>query len=162
MAALKSEGYLNESVGAGYLERNWPTALRASGVWSLAGLRKSFLDGSLTRLPDPEEALKAAIPRLVERGEFGLASDPKPDSSYGRVWFRELVPSEEVTFDSETFLIVEDESGGSISGASIHHPPPRDPSSGSRTRLASSRCRIRRRTVRSDSSRTPGVSLRSR
>ena len=56
MAALKSEGYLNESVGAGYLERNWPTALRPSGVWSLAGLRKSFLDGSLTRLPDPEAA----------------------------------------------------------------------------------------------------------
>ena len=106
MAALKSEGFLNESVGAGYLERNWPTALRSSGVWSLAGLRKSFLDGSLTRLPDPEEALKSAIPRLVERGEFGLASDLKPNATYGRVWFRELVPSEELTFDSETFLVL--------------------------------------------------------
>jgi hypothetical protein len=106
MAALKSEGYLNESVGAGYLERNWPTALRDSGVWSLAGLRKSFLDGSLTRLPNPEEALKAAIPRLVERGDFGLASGSKSDSKFGRVWFRQLVPSEEVTFDSETFLIM--------------------------------------------------------
>ena len=106
MAALKTEGYLNENVGAGYLERNWPTALKASGVWSLAGLRKSFLDGSLTRLPDPEEALKAAIPRLVERGEFGLASDPKPDSTFGRVWFRQSVPSEELTFDAETFLLM--------------------------------------------------------
>ena len=106
MSALKSEGYLNESVGAGYIERNWPVALRAIGTWSLAGLRKSFLDGSLTRLPDPEQALKVAIPRLVERGEFGLASDPKPDSTYGRVWYREPVPSEELTFDSETFLVL--------------------------------------------------------
>jgi hypothetical protein len=27
IAALKSEALLNESVGAGYIERNWPPAL---------------------------------------------------------------------------------------------------------------------------------------
>jgi hypothetical protein len=48
IAALRSEGLLSESVGAGYLERNWPPALKDSGAWPLAGLRKSFLDGSLT------------------------------------------------------------------------------------------------------------------
>lgn len=106
MTAMKSEGYLNENVGGGYIERSWPEALKASGAWSLAGLRKSFLDGSLTRLPDPEGALKAAIPRLVERGEFGFASGQKPDGSYGRLWYSELVPSEEVIFDANTFLLL--------------------------------------------------------
>ena len=106
MAALKSEGYLNDNVGGGYIERSWPEALKVSGAWSLAGLRKSFLDGSLTRLPDPEGALKSAIPRLVERGEFGFASDQKPDGSYGRLWFTEMLPSEEVIFDANTFLLL--------------------------------------------------------
>src|SRR5262249_18467884 len=31
IAALKSEALLNESVGAGYVERNWPPALKESG-----------------------------------------------------------------------------------------------------------------------------------
>ena len=31
VAALKAEGLLNETVGAGYLDRNWPTALKESG-----------------------------------------------------------------------------------------------------------------------------------
>lgn len=106
IAALKSEGYLNESVGGGYIERNWPEALKASGAWPLAGLRKAFLDGSLTRLPDPEGSLVAAIPRLVERGEFGLGSDQKPDGTFGRLWFSEAVPSEDVIFDPNTFLVL--------------------------------------------------------
>jgi Protein of unknown function (DUF499) len=105
IAALKSEGYLNENVGGGYIERSWPNALKSSGAWPLAGLRKAFLDGSLTRLPDPEGSLALAIPRLVERGEFGLGSDQKPDGTYGRVWFCEAVPSEDVMFDSNTFLL---------------------------------------------------------
>ena len=32
IAALKSEALLNESVGAGYIERNWPPALKESGA----------------------------------------------------------------------------------------------------------------------------------
>lgn len=44
IAALKSEALLNESVGAGYIERNWPPALKDSGAWPLASLRQSFLN----------------------------------------------------------------------------------------------------------------------
>lgn len=33
IAALKSEALLNESVGAGYIERNWPPALQDTGAW---------------------------------------------------------------------------------------------------------------------------------
>jgi hypothetical protein len=106
LAALKAEGLLNEAVGGGYIERSWPEALRAPGAWPLSGLRKAFLDGSLTRLPDPEGALASAIPRLIERGEFGMGSGQKPDGTFGRVWFQELVPSEDVVFDSSTFLLL--------------------------------------------------------
>jgi len=45
ISALKSEVLLNESVGAGYIDRNWPPALKESGAWPLASLRQSFLNG---------------------------------------------------------------------------------------------------------------------
>src|SRR5262249_34834928 len=38
IAALKSEALLNESVGAGYLDRNWPPAFKGSYAWPLASL----------------------------------------------------------------------------------------------------------------------------
>ena len=73
IAALKSEALLNESVGAGYIERNWPPALKTAGAWPLASLRQSFLNGSLTRLVDPDAILKNKIVEFVGRGDFGLA-----------------------------------------------------------------------------------------
>jgi hypothetical protein len=42
ITALKSKALLNESVGAGYLDRNWPPALKDAGAWPLASLRQSF------------------------------------------------------------------------------------------------------------------------
>jgi hypothetical protein len=44
VTALKSQGLLSESVGAGYIERNWPQSLKESGAWPLKGLRQSFLN----------------------------------------------------------------------------------------------------------------------
>ncbi len=105
VAALKAEGLLNESVGAGYLERNWPTALKESGAWPLRGLRQSFLDGALTRLLDPEEVLRKQIVVFVERGDFGLGSGLKRDGSYERVWWKDPMGCEEVIFDDKTFLL---------------------------------------------------------
>ena len=105
IAALKSEALLNESVGAGYLERNWPPALKESGVWPLASLRQSFLNGSLTRLVDPDAILKGKIVEFVGRADFGLASGDRPDGTYEHVWFREIIPSEEVAFESKVFLL---------------------------------------------------------
>jgi hypothetical protein len=105
VAALKAEGLLNESVGAGYLERNWPTALKEGGAWPLKGCRQSFLDGSLTRLLDPEEVLRRQIPDFVDKGDFGLGSGPKSDGGFDHVWWKEIVGSEEVAFDDNTFLL---------------------------------------------------------
>ncbi|MBI2198602.1 MAG: ATP-binding protein, partial [Candidatus Rokubacteria bacterium] len=105
IAALKSEALLNESVGAGYIERNWPPALRTSGAWPLASLRQSFLNGSLTRLVDPDAILKNKIVEFVGRGDFGLASGLKTDRSCERLWFQELVAPDEVAFEAGVFLL---------------------------------------------------------
>src|SRR5437868_536412 len=91
LTALKSQELLNESVGAGYLDRKWPKALKESGAWPLQGLRQSFLDGSLTRLPDPDRILRQKIVEFVDKGEFGLASGVEPDGRYQRVWYGEVV-----------------------------------------------------------------------
>ncbi|HSV30533.1 MAG TPA: DUF499 domain-containing protein [Atribacteraceae bacterium] len=106
IAALKSRALLNESVGAGYLERNWPPALKQAGAWPLAGLRQSFLNGSLTRLLDPDTVLRGKIVEFVERGDFGIVSGQKPEGGYERLWFKELIASEEVTFEPGVFLLL--------------------------------------------------------
>src|SRR4029079_16187006 len=82
---LKSGALLNESVGASYIERNWPPALKDSGAWPLASLRQSFLNGSLTRLVDPDATLKSKIVEFVTRGDFGLSSGQKSDGAYERI-----------------------------------------------------------------------------
>ncbi len=103
--ALKSAALLNDSVAASYLERNWPPALKDSGAWSLASLRQSFLNGSLTRLVDPETTLRQRIVEFVTKGDFGLASGPKPDGSYEHLVFEEPLDPAEVTFAAEVFLL---------------------------------------------------------
>ncbi len=105
IAALKSAALLNESVGAGYIDRNWPPALKESGAWPLASLRQSFLNGSLTRLLDPDTTLRGKVVEFVGRGEFGLASGQKPDGTYERVWFQEPITADEVAFESGVFLL---------------------------------------------------------
>jgi hypothetical protein len=105
ITALKSNALLNESVGAGYIDRNWPPAFKDSGAWPLSGLRKSFLDGSLTRLLDPDTVLRTKIVEFVTRGDFGLASGQKADGTYERIWFRELVSPEEAAFEKDVFLL---------------------------------------------------------
>ena len=102
---LKAESLLNESVGAGYIERNWPPALKASGTWPLSGLRQSFLNGALTRLLDPDSVLKGKVCEFVGKGEFGLGSGQRTDGSFERVWFEEHVDPADVTFDKDVFLL---------------------------------------------------------
>lgn len=110
LTALKSQALLNETVGAGYIERNWPPALKTSGAWPLEGLRQSFLNGTLTRLLDPDATLKARIVDAVGKGELGLASGEKGDGSYERVWFGEPVGAEEVAFEKGVFLLLKSKS----------------------------------------------------
>ena len=105
ISALKSSALLNESVGAGYLERNWPPALKEDGAWPLVSLRQSFLDGSLTRLVDPDAVLRRKIVEFVAKGDFGLGSGRGADGRFERLWFREAVGSEDVMFESDVYLL---------------------------------------------------------
>ena len=105
IAALKSNALLNESPGAGYLDRRWPPAFKESCAWPLISLRQAFLTGALDRLLDPDAYLRGKIPEFVERGEFGLASGAKADGTYERVWFREVLPPDEVAFEADVYLI---------------------------------------------------------
>jgi hypothetical protein len=126
ITALKSQALLNESVGAGYIERNWPPALKDSGAWPLASLRQSFLNGALTRLLDPDAVLRNQIVKFVEQGEFGLASGPRPDGTYDRLWYHEPLPPEEVTFDAGVFLLTKVRAKALKSGVQppVVEPPP--------------------------------------
>lgn len=112
IGALKSEGLLNESVGAGYIDRHWPPALKDTGAWPLDGLRKSFLDGSLTRLIDPEAILRRQITDFVSNGDFGLASGHEESSGFGRWWYEEPIRPEEVAFESSVFLLTKAKAEG--------------------------------------------------
>jgi hypothetical protein len=105
IAALKSQALVNESVGAGYIERNWPPAFKESGAWPLASLRQSFLNGALTRLLDPDKVLREKIVEFVGKADFGLGSGQKKDGTYDRVWFDEQISSDEVSFDAGIFLL---------------------------------------------------------
>jgi Protein of unknown function (DUF499) len=105
ISALKSQALLNETVGAGYLERRWPPALKEVGAWPLASLRQSFLDGALTRLMDPDAVLRHKIVEFVGQGDFGLASGYRPDGTYDHLWYREAMAPEEVAFEANVFLL---------------------------------------------------------
>jgi hypothetical protein len=133
LSALTSEGLLNDSVCANYLEQKWPPLFRESGAWPLASLLQSFLDGSLTRLLHPETTLRGKIVEFVARGDFGLASGSKAYHSaasgalqagetYERVWFKEPVSSEEIDFGSESYLLTKAKAQQLKAG--ISSPPP--------------------------------------
>lgn len=118
IAALKSQGLLSESVGAGYIERSWPPALKESGTWPLASLRQSFVNGALIRLLDPETVLRGKIAEFVAKGDFGFASGQKPDGSFDRVWFAEPLPVDEISFDAGVFLLAKKKAQALKSGES--------------------------------------------
>ena len=127
LGALKSEALLNESVGAGYIDRHWPPAFRDTGAWPLTSLRQSFLDGSLTRLIDPETVLRQQIAKFVASGDFGLASGARSVDGYVRVWYSESVGTEEVTFDSDVFLLTRAKAKEVSAQPEDPEPTPPDP-----------------------------------
>ena len=109
IGALKTEALLNETVGAGYLDRHWPPAFKDCGAWPLTSLRQSFLNGALTRLVDPDTVLRRKIVEFVENGSFGLASGAKEGGQYERLWYAEPVGAEEVVFEPSVFLLTRDQ-----------------------------------------------------
>ena len=123
VTALKTGALLSETVGAGYLDRHWPPAFKETGAWPLTSLRQSFLNGSLTRLVDPDAALRRKIVEFVESGSFGLASGSTTDGRYERMWYREPVGMEEVAFDPSVFLLTRTRSD-ELHSLAVREPTP--------------------------------------
>ena len=105
IGALNSEALLNESVGAGYIDRHWPPAFKETGAWPLTSLRQSFLNGSLTRLIDPDKVLRQKVVEFVAEGEFGFASGDEGNGQYRQVWYKEPLGEEDVVFESGVLLL---------------------------------------------------------
>ena len=107
LTTLKQRALLNDSPGAGYLERRWPEPFKKSGAWPLSALRQAFLNGTLERLLDPDAYLKSRLPQFIGNGDFGFASGQNPDGGYSRIWFKpDTLPSEEIAFDSDVYLLL--------------------------------------------------------
>ena len=105
IAALRSGALLNESVGAGYIDRHWPPAFTDTGAWPLTSLRQSFLNGALTRLMDPDTVLCRQIVQFVSKGDFGLASGHRDDGGFERLWYAEPIRAEEVVCEADVYLL---------------------------------------------------------
>jgi hypothetical protein len=105
LAALRAGSLLNESPGAGYIERRWPEPFKETGAWPLSSLRQAFLTGAMERLVDVDSYLKAKVPEFVSRGDFGLASGQQPGGPYARLWFNEGLPADEVAFEAGVYLL---------------------------------------------------------
>jgi hypothetical protein len=127
LGALKSNALLNESPGAGYLERRWPEAFKATGAWPIKSLRQAFLDGSLERLINPDEYLKRKVPEFVAHGDFGLASGDQAGGGYQRIWFNEPVSTDEVSFDADVYLLKKDRAKALRAGSPVEEVPSRPP-----------------------------------
>lgn len=106
ITALKSQALLNDSVGISYLERYWPQAFIDKGAWPLKSLRQCFLDGSLTRLADPDAVLKSKIHDFVYKGDAGLISSSSAVGSGYHLWFKEDIDPSEIMFVSEVSLVM--------------------------------------------------------
>jgi hypothetical protein len=96
---------LSREIGASYIERNWPPALKEAGVWPLASLKAAFFQGQFTRLEKADDALRQTISRAVQQGTLGLASG-KDAAKFDRVWFKESVDAAEIIFDYDTYVLL--------------------------------------------------------
>ncbi len=56
-------------------------------------------------------------------GDFGLASGQKPDGTYERVWYMELISPEEVAFESGVFLLKKDKAKSIKAGVALQPSP---------------------------------------
>jgi len=108
VAAMKANALLSESPGAGYIQRNWPPAFKELGAWPLRGLRQSLIDGTLTRVLDPDRFLREKTPEFVRNGDFGFASGLIAGGGYERIWFMEEIPPDEIAFEEGVFLLTKE------------------------------------------------------
>ena len=77
ISVLKAEARLNESVGAGYLDRNWPPALKEAGEWPLERCRRDR--AGRRQLPHPAKGKAGPPTRRAGRDESLGAVRPESE-----------------------------------------------------------------------------------
>ena len=85
------------------------------------------MNGSLTRLLDADTVLRSKIVEFVSRDDFGLASGPKDDGGFERVWYEDLIPPDEVAFEAGVFLLTKQKAKKLKEGTAVKpgpEPPP--------------------------------------
>ena len=92
--------------------------MKESGAWPLLSLRQSFLDGSLTRLMDPDAVLRGRVVEWVGKGDFGLGSGRGADGRPSGCGSGKRSAAEDVMFDSEVCLLTGERA------AALKAPPP--------------------------------------
>jgi len=105
ISTLKSRALLNDSPGAGYLVRRWPEPFKKSGAWPVSALRQAFLNGTMERLLEPDDYIKHKFPEFIFNGDFGYASGAQ-EGGYYRIWFKEELRQDEISFDSDVYLLL--------------------------------------------------------
>jgi hypothetical protein len=101
---MRHDSLLSREIGASYIERNWPPALKESGAWPMAGLKAAFFQGQFTRLERADDALRQTITRAVGQGVLGMACG-KDAAQFDHVWFKETVEPADITFDYDTYIL---------------------------------------------------------
>ena len=77
ITALKSQALLNESVGAGYIERNWPPALKDSGAWPLGEPQTELPERLLDAPARPGHDLARQDRRVCFKGRLRAGFRPE-------------------------------------------------------------------------------------
>jgi hypothetical protein len=105
LARMRHDSLLSREIGASYIERNWPPALKESGTWPLAGLKAAFFQGQFTRLEKADDALRQTLTRAISQGVLGLACG-KDAAQFDRVWGKgDTVEQADITFDYDTYVL---------------------------------------------------------
>jgi hypothetical protein len=106
LARLRHDSLLSREIGASYVLRNWPPALKESGAWPLAGLKAAFFQGQFTRLEKADDALRQMLLHAVKQKDaiLGIGSGKNPER-FDQVWFREEISPAEIIFDHETYVL---------------------------------------------------------
>jgi hypothetical protein len=124
LARLRHDSLLSREIGASYIERNWPPALKESGAWPLASLKTAFFQGQFKRLEKADDALaELTVTRAVSPGVVGPGLRQRRQTAFDRVWLKEPVEVADITFDYDTYLLTAAKAKALKQGA----PPPLQP-----------------------------------
>jgi len=122
IGALKTEALLNDSIGAGYIDRHWPRAFEESGAWPLGSLRQSFLNGTLDQADRPRYCFSPQDPRICRARRFRVGIGPEARWDLRAFLVCRSVDPDELAFDSSVFLLTKQQAQEIKTGPAMPSP----------------------------------------